>query len=127
MTSFIRIVRIAIPVLLLLTAGLFGLTGSNSLATSSYAAQLKCGQNYKKVGGKCVLKQNCGANAYRSAEGDCYCKKNYMMSNGKCIWKQKNGFEVKPWEKPGCTIWQSQCNQGSPSGCANYEANCQVN
>ena len=49
---------------------------------------LKCGKNYKKVRGECVLLQNCGANAYRSPEGDCYCDKNYQMQNGKCVRKQ---------------------------------------
>jgi hypothetical protein len=49
---------------------------------------LKCGKNYKKVKGECVLLQNCGANAYRSPEGDCYCNKNYQMQNGKCVGKQ---------------------------------------
>ena len=46
---------------------------------------LKCGKNYKKVKGECVLLQNCGTNAYRSPEGDCYCNKNYQMQNGKCV------------------------------------------
>jgi hypothetical protein len=46
---------------------------------------LKCGKNYKKVKGECVLLQNCGANAYRSPEGDCYCNKNYHMQDGKCV------------------------------------------
>jgi hypothetical protein len=49
---------------------------------------LKCAKNYKKVEGKCVLLQNCGANAYRSPEGDCYCNKNYRMQNGECVLKQ---------------------------------------
>lgn len=89
---------------------------------------LRCGKNYKKVGGKCVLIQNCGANAYRSPEGDCYCKKNYEMHNGKCRWKQnKNGFEVAPWKKPGCKTWERQCAQGNANACMQYEATCQVN
>lgn len=89
---------------------------------------LKCGKNYKKVGGKCVLIQNCGANAYRSAEGDCYCTKNYQMQNGRCVWKtNKNGFEIAPWKKSGCKTWQQQCNKGNAKACATYEATCQVN
>lgn len=48
-------------------------------------APLKCGQNYKKVRGECVLLQNCGPNAYRSPEGDCYCDKGFDMKRGKCV------------------------------------------
>ena len=78
--------------------------------------------------GECVLQQNCGKNAYRSAEGDCYCKKGYEMRNGKCQWPQnKNGFEIAPWKKGGCSGWQAQCNQGNGEACGKYEANCQVN
>jgi VHL beta domain len=89
---------------------------------------LICGKNYKLSKGECVLVQNCGSNAYRSPEGDCYCNKNYTMKNGKCAWKQdKQGFEIAPWKKTGCKGWQSQCGQGNKNGCAQYEANCQVN
>jgi hypothetical protein len=48
-------------------------------------APLKCAAGYKKVKGECVMLQNCGANAYRSPEGDCYCNKNFEMKNGKCV------------------------------------------
>jgi hypothetical protein len=51
-------------------------------------AELKCAKGYKKVRGKCVMLQNCGANATRSPEGDCYCNKNYDMQNGKCVKRQ---------------------------------------
>lgn len=51
--------------------------------------ELKCAKGYKKVRGECVMVQNCGANAYRSPEGDCYCTKNYDMKNGKCVRRQK--------------------------------------
>jgi hypothetical protein len=89
---------------------------------------LVCAKNYKLQNGKCVLLQNCGKNAYRSPEGDCYCKKGYQMRNGKCVWPQdKQGFEVAPWKKPGCKTWQSQCSQGNAKACAQYETNCQVN
>lgn len=89
---------------------------------------LKCAKGYKKVKGQCVMLQNCGANATRSAEGDCYCNKNYVMKNGQCVWKtDKQGFEVAPWKKPGCSTWKQQCSQGSAKACGNYEANCQVN
>ncbi len=89
---------------------------------------LVCGQNYKLRNGECVLIQNCGANAYRSPEGDCYCTKNYKMTNGKCVWKtDKQGFEVAPWKKTGCKTWQSQCSAGNNKACGQYEANCQVN
>ncbi|MFA5900381.1 MAG: hypothetical protein WC829_14860 [Hyphomicrobium sp.] len=53
------------------------------------ASELKCAKGYKKVRGECVMVQNCGANAYRSPEGDCYCNKNYDMKNGKCVRRQK--------------------------------------
>lgn len=90
--------------------------------------KLKCGKNYKLKNGECVLVQNCGQNAYRSAEGDCYCKKGYERVKGKCRWPQDNqGFEVAPWKKQGCSGWQAQCNQGNNEACGNYEANCQVN
>jgi hypothetical protein len=89
---------------------------------------LVCAKNYKLVNGRCVLLQNCGANAYRSAEGDCYCKKGYKMRNGKCVWPtDKQGFEVAPWKKGGCKTWQAQCDQGNANACGKYEANCQVN
>lgn len=50
---------------------------------------LKCAKGYKKVRGECVMLQNCGDNAYRSPEGDCYCNKNYDMKNGKCVRRQQ--------------------------------------
>ena len=90
--------------------------------------KLKCGQNYKLKNGECVLLQNCGKNARRSPEGDCYCKKGYVMRNGKCQWPQdKQGFEVAPWKKQGCSTWQAQCSQGNGGSCQKYEENCQVN
>lgn len=53
------------------------------------ATELKCAKGYKKVRGECVMLQNCGANAYRSPEGDCYCNKSYDMQNGKCVKRQQ--------------------------------------
>lgn len=92
------------------------------------APKLKCGKNYKLKNGECVLLQNCGKHAYRSPEGDCYCKKGYVMRKGKCQWPQdKNGFEVAPWKKQGCSTWQAQCSQGNGGACMKYEENCQVN
>lgn len=89
---------------------------------------LVCAQNYKLQNGRCVLIQNCGKNAYRSPEGDCYCNKGYNMQNGKCVWPQdKNGFEIAPEKKPGCKTWQAQCNRGNGKSCVKYEENCQVN
>lgn len=89
---------------------------------------LVCAKNYKLQNGKCVLVQNCGKNAYRSAEGDCYCNKGYVMRSGKCVWPQdKQGFEIAPWKKSGCKTWQAQCSQGNSKACGQYEANCQVN
>lgn len=87
-----------------------------------------CGKNFKLSKGKCVAIQNCGKNAYRSSSGVCRCNKNYEMRGGKCQWKtDKNGFEVAPWKKPGCSSLQAQCNQGNGSACMKYEENCQVN
>lgn len=89
---------------------------------------LVCASNYKLQNGRCVLVQNCGKNAYRSAEGDCHCNKGYRMQNGKCVWPQdKQGFEVAPWKKSGCKTWQRQCSQGNAKACGQYEASCQVN
>lgn len=89
---------------------------------------LVCGKNYKLRKGECVLVQNCGSNAYRSPEGDCYCNKNYQMRNGTCVWKQdKNGYEISPEKKTGCKSWQAQCSRGNNKACGQYEANCQVN
>ncbi len=89
---------------------------------------VKCSSGYKRRKGKCVLIQNCGANAYRGPEGDCYCKKNYEMRSGKCVWKtNKKGFEVAPWNKPGCKTWERQCNQGNSNACLKYEQTCQPN
>jgi hypothetical protein len=90
--------------------------------------KLKCAQNYKLKNGECVLIQNCGKNAYRTAEGDCFCKKGYVMRKGKCQWPQdKNGFEVAPWKKGGCSSLQAQCSQGNGGACMKYEEKCQVN
>lgn len=90
--------------------------------------KLVCGKNYKLKNGRCVLLQNCGKNAYRSAEGDCYCKKGYVMTGGKCRWPQdKNGFEVAPWKKQGCSGLQARCNKGDGPACMKYEETCQVN
>lgn len=48
--------------------------------------RLRCGKNYKLVRGECVLLQNCGRNAYRSPEGDCYCNKGFRRTNsGRCV------------------------------------------
>ena len=47
-------------------------------------APLKCAPNYKKVGNQCVLLQNCGANATRSPEGDCFCNRGSHMMDGRC-------------------------------------------
>jgi len=89
---------------------------------------LTCAKTYKLQNGKCVLLQNCGKNAYRSAEGDCYCTKGYVKKGGKCVWPQDSkGFEVAPWKKSGCKTWQAQCGQGNAGACGKYEANCQVN
>ncbi len=44
-----------------------------------------CARGYKKVRGECVMLQNCGRNAYRSPEGDCYCYKGFVMTGGKCV------------------------------------------
>jgi len=89
---------------------------------------LICARNYKLENGRCVLLQNCGKNAYRSPEGDCYCNKGYKMQSGKCVWPQdKKGFEVAPWKKSGCKTWQSQCSQGNGAACKKYEETCQVN
>jgi hypothetical protein len=89
---------------------------------------LVCGQNYKLRNGECVLQQNCGQNARRSPEGDCYCDKGYFMKGGKCVWPQdKQGFEIAPEKKSGCKGWQRQCNQGNGKACMKYEETCQVN
>lgn len=104
------------------------LTPPKAKPTEAKKKPLVCGKNYKLRNGECVLLQNCGKNAYRSAEGDCYCKKGYQMRKGKCIWPQdKKGFEVAPWKKSGCKTWQAQCSQGNGNACRKYEETCQVN
>lgn len=52
--------------------------------------QLSCAKNYKLVNGKCVVRQNCGRNAYRNVEGDCFCKTGFVLRNGKCRRVRKN-------------------------------------
>lgn len=92
------------------------------------AKPLVCGENYRLQNGQCVLVQNCGANAYRSPEGDCYCNKGYRMQSGKCVWPQdRQGFEIAPWKKEGCKSLQTQCRQGNSRSCTRYEETCQVN
>lgn len=109
---------------------------------------LKCGKNYKLVKGNCILHQNCGPNAYRTVEGDCFCLKGFQqingkcrsprqkkkcgqnleLKNGKCVWKtDKNGFDIKPWLKPQCKGLERACNKGNNKACLNYEQECQVN
>jgi hypothetical protein len=89
---------------------------------------IKCAENYKLQKGECVVMQNCGKNAYRSPEGDCYCSKGYNMVGGKCVWPHdKNGFEIAPKKKSGCKGLQSQCSQGNGNACMKYEEKCQVN
>lgn len=71
------------------------------VAAEPYAtrpAQVNCAKGYKKVRGECVLLQNCGRNAYRSPEGDCYCYKNFEMVGGKCVYRQKK----KPVVRDNC-------------------------
>jgi hypothetical protein len=53
------------------------------------AVQVNCARGYKKVRGECVMLQNCGRNAYRSPEGDCYCNKGFDMVSGKCVYRKK--------------------------------------
>ena len=67
----------------------FVATPPRSEPVAEQSSELKCAKGYKKVRGECVMLQNCGANAYRSPEGDCYCNKNYDMQNGKCVRRQK--------------------------------------
>ncbi|MBI3702089.1 MAG: hypothetical protein HY242_16805 [Afipia sp.] len=45
---------------------------------------LRCAPNYKKVGNTCVLMQNCGPNATRTPEGDCFCNPGTHMMDGRC-------------------------------------------
>ncbi len=54
------------------------------VAKKPVAPPLQCAANYKKVGNQCVLLQNCGPNATRSPEGDCYCNRGTHMMNGQC-------------------------------------------
>lgn len=118
--------------------------------TNNKNPPLKCGKNYKLVKGNCVLRQNCGANAYRNVEGDCHCNKGFQHSsqgcvakkvinkhfcgknhdyiNGKCVWKtDKNGFEIAPWLKPQCKELNRLCKRGVNKACMQYEGECQVN
>lgn len=97
-------------------------------STSNKQQVLKCAENYKLVNGQCVLQQNCGANAFRSPEGDCYCKQGYQRVNGVCAWPtNKQGFEIAPWNKPGCQTLKAQCGRGVANACKRYEESCQVN
>ena len=50
----------------------------------SSAPPLRCAPNYKNVGNQCVLLQNCGANATRTPEGDCFCNPGTHMMDGRC-------------------------------------------
>lgn len=53
-------------------------------------AKLRCGRNYKLVRGRCVLLQNCGRNAYRNAEGDCFCNRGFRRTgSGRCVARQR--------------------------------------
>jgi hypothetical protein len=95
--------------------------------------KLVCAENYKLQGGKCVLIQNCGKNAYRSPEGDCYCNKNFTMMNGKCIEKAATaafcgpgfraqggkcvpGYQAPKPNAPLSTEQKKAINKGCPKG-----------
>lgn len=86
---------------------------------------------------------------YRKAKG---CEEGFYLANGRCKRRpasrpggcppgtvpvpetdncvkanQQPEFELRPWTKPGCKTWQSQCAQGNNAACAKYETTCQVN
>lgn len=103
-------------------------TTKGTQAPKAAAPPLVCARNYVLQNGRCVLVQNCGANAVRNPEGDCHCQRGYVSQGGKCVWPtNKQGFEVAPWTKPGCSTLQSQCRQGNRTSCTKYEETCQVN
>ncbi|MGI9475410.1 MAG: hypothetical protein ACR2PI_01795 [Hyphomicrobiaceae bacterium] len=59
--------------------------------------RLRCGKNYRLVRGECVLQQNCGRNAYRSPEGDCYCVRGYRRtSGGTCVRRRRSEGQDGP-------------------------------
>ncbi|MEM9357625.1 MAG: hypothetical protein AAGB04_15575 [Pseudomonadota bacterium] len=92
--------------------------------------RLRCGKNYKLVRGKCVLLQNCGRNAYRSPEGDCYCNRGFRRTNsGRCVrrnvrqcgpgrtWVGAQGRCVcvdsrKAWNGRRCVFPRQRCTGG---------------
>ena len=84
---------------------------------------LKCAANYKLVNGECRLLQNCGANAFRSPEGDCYCKTGFQKFMGECV--RKNIAE--PWNTPACKSAKSACGAGSKQACLRVESLCNPN
>ncbi|MEL7542233.1 MAG: hypothetical protein AAGJ70_00500 [Pseudomonadota bacterium] len=47
--------------------------------------QTSCGKNFRLVNGTCVQRQNCGRNAFRNVEGDCFCRKGFVRRNGACV------------------------------------------
>ncbi|MFY0611347.1 MAG: hypothetical protein JXQ99_07475 [Hyphomicrobiaceae bacterium] len=70
---------------------------SRSYWNGQSCERLRCGKNYRLVRGECVLLQNCGRNAYRSPEGDCYCTRGYRETrSGKCILRRTNDGQDGP-------------------------------
>ena len=90
---------------------------------SGNCVPLKCAANWKLVNGECRLQQNCGVNAFRSPEGDCYCKTGFQRFQGECVPKSI----AEPWNTPACKIAKSACAAGSKQACQSVESLCNPN
>lgn len=84
---------------------------------------IKCARNWKLINGECRLQQNCGANAFRSPEGDCYCKTGFQKFQGECVKKSI----AEPWNTPACKLAKSACSAGSKQACQSVESLCNPN
>lgn len=59
---------------------------------------LRCAANYRLIRGECVLQQNCGPNATRTPEGDCFCNRGFQFMNGQCSRPQQRANQCSRHE-----------------------------
>lgn len=76
-------------------------------------ARLQCGRNFKLLRGRCVQLQNCGRNAYRNPEGDCFCNRGFRRTgSGRCVRVRRNCPGGQYWENGRCVSERVNCGRG---------------
>jgi uncharacterized protein YbdZ (MbtH family) len=81
-----------------------------------------CEEGFKLVNGKCQKLTK------KDRPQKCPAGTKPVQQTDNCVWKtDRNGFEIAPWKKPGCSGWKTACAKGNKSACSKYESTCQVN